>query len=137
MSRSGYDDGDGEQWDLIRWRGQVASAMRGKRGQQFFRDLVAALDAMPEKKLITDELECKDGVCALGALGRARGMDMSKLDPDDTWTVGEAFDIAHQLAAEVVYMNDEAGWRYIGTETPEVRWQRMRDWAASKIKETK
>ena len=31
MSRSGYEDGL-EMWDLIRWRGAVASAIRGKRG---------------------------------------------------------------------------------------------------------
>jgi len=35
MSRSGYvDNGDIEQWDLIRWRGAVASAIRGKRGEE-------------------------------------------------------------------------------------------------------
>ena len=59
MSRSGYtdyDDSDFANWNHIRWRGQVASATRGKRGQQFFRDLIAALDAMPTKVLITDDL---------------------------------------------------------------------------------
>ncbi len=29
MSRSGYND-DGTEWDLIRWRGAVASAVRGQ-----------------------------------------------------------------------------------------------------------
>lgn len=62
MSRSGYtDDGD----NVAMWRGQVASATRGKRGQRFFRDLVAALDAMPEKRLIRDALEADGEVCAI------------------------------------------------------------------------
>ncbi len=43
MSRSGYcDDGPSdqeEQWAMIRYAGQLASAKRGKRGQQFFREL--------------------------------------------------------------------------------------------------
>ena len=38
MSRSGYSD-DLDNWDLIRWRGQVSSAIRGKRGQGFLREL--------------------------------------------------------------------------------------------------
>ena len=121
------------------WRGQVASAVRGKRGQKFFRELVEALDAMPEKRLITDDLIKEGEVCALGALGLKRGIDVSQLDPEDTETVGAKFDIARQLAAETVYMNDEAGiGKYVDgkyvEETPEMRWQRMRDWAASKIK---
>jgi hypothetical protein len=47
MSRSQYIDDCDDNWQLIRWRGMVASAIRGKRGQQFLKDLLAALDAMP------------------------------------------------------------------------------------------
>lgn len=56
MSRSGYSD-DLDSWSMIRWRGAVTSATRGARGQAFFREMLAALDAMPEKKLIADDLE--------------------------------------------------------------------------------
>jgi hypothetical protein len=133
MSRSGYVDGDDyDQWATIKWRGVVASATRGKRGQQFFRDLLAALDAMPVKELIRDELETETGaVCAIGALGKARGVDMKGLDPEDSERVSATFDIARQLACEVVYMNDEAEYR---SETPSQRWERMRAWVASQIK---
>lgn len=41
---------------MIRWRGAVASAIRGKRGQAFLREMLAALDAMPEKRLIAGSL---------------------------------------------------------------------------------
>lgn len=60
MSRSGYSD-DCE--NIAMWRGVIASATRGKRGQRFFRDLVTALDAMPEKALVAgDWRETKVGV---------------------------------------------------------------------------
>ncbi len=132
MSRSGYTDDYDDNWSLIKWRGVVASAMRGKRGQAFFRDLLAALDAMPAKRLIGDELVREDSVCAIGALGRARGIDMTHIDPDDPGAVAGAFNIATPLVQEVVWMNDEAGRL---NETPEQRWSRIRAWVASQIKQ--
>jgi hypothetical protein len=130
MSRSGYCDDFDDPLILGRWRGQVASAIRGKRGQALLRDLLASLDAMPSKRLITDELETVDGeFCALGVLGKSRGMDMTNIDPEDPDRVGKEFGIAHQLAAEIVYMNDEGYY----AETPEKRWERMREWVAKHI----
>lgn len=131
MSRSNYSD-DIDQWALIRWRGAVNSATVGKRGQQFFRDLLAALDALPEKKLIANELvENSSGcVCALGALGKVRGIPMENIDPEDSDTVADAFGIADALAREVVYMNDEYGpW----DETPEHRFARVRKWVERQL----
>lgn len=130
MSRHGYsDDCDGDS-NLQPWRGVIASATRGRRGQAFFRALVDALDAMPEKRLVADELETKAGeVCALGCLGKARGVDMTGIDTEDWGKLSELFDIAPQLAQEVMYVNDELGYR----ATPEHRWEIVRDWAAKQI----
>lgn len=74
MSRSGYID-DCEQWDLIRWRGQVASAMRGKHGQAFLLETWKAMQSLPERKLISGELvdEYDGSICAIGAVGKIRG----------------------------------------------------------------
>ena len=130
MSRSGYNEDIEDNWQLIRWRGMVASSIRGKRGQKFLTDLLAALDAMPEKRLIRDELESQGEVCAIGALGLAKGIDMADIDPEDPPQVASAFDIAECLAQEVVYENDEGSWQ---KETPEQRWTRMRKWVAAKI----
>lgn len=130
MSRSGYIDDYDDDLQLGRWRGMVASATRGKRGQKLFRDLLAALDAMPEKALITEELEADGNVCALGALGLQRDIDMANLDPEEPEHVAAAFDIATCLAQEIVYMNDEWGGR---NETPEQRWARMRGWVSKQI----
>ena len=101
MSRSGYsDDYNDEHGALAMWRGRILSATKGKRGQQFFRDLVAALDAMPEKRLIANSLEDDDtgAVCALGCLAKAKG---AVLDPDDTTDydkLGATFNIAPCLS---------------------------------------
>lgn len=165
MSRSGYCDDIDDTLAHGRWRAQVRSATRGKRGQKLLRDMLAALDAMPEKRLAPFELEIsaeadarhaarwaeitksdtsyyfehvlrrapgvREGdVCALGAVGKMRGMDMSDLDPEDPDTVAGAFDVAAPLAREIVYMNDEVS-SY--SETPEQRWTRMRAWVARQI----
>lgn len=131
MGRSGYsDDYDMENWSLIRWRGQVASAIRGKRGQAFLRELIDALDAMPEKRLIADELQAGNQVCAIGSVGVRRGIDMTKLDPEDYDGLAGTFGIAHQLVQEIEWMNDEGPpWN----ATPEIRWQYMRKWAEKQL----
>lgn len=133
MSRSGYND-DLDPLDLGRWRGQVASATRGKRGQKLFIDLLKALDDMPVKRLVSDELITTEGeFCTLGVLGKARGLDVADIDPEDSEEVAKQFDIADQLAREIVFMNDE-GWY---GETPEQRYVRMRNWVAEQIKPAK
>jgi hypothetical protein len=130
MSRSGYTDECENTWDMIRWEGARKAAIRGRRGQAFFRDLIAALDAMPEKVLIANELEADGEVCALGALGRQRGMDMQELDPEEPKQVAAAFGISQTLARETVYINDEDGCY---GETPERRWHRVRQWAERQL----
>ena len=155
MSRSGYTDYDGDEDALAmgRWYGRMRSAMRGKRGQQFLRDLIAALDVMPVKRLIAGELRDSDGeVCAIGSVGVRRGVDMSSLcyseggTPDDGWysdwecdavenaeLIASWMDIAPCLALEVMDVNDDHGPR---DETPEQRWARVRRWVAKQIRVT-
>jgi hypothetical protein len=131
VSRSGYSDDYDDQWALIRWRGAVASSIRGKRGQAFLIEMRDALDALPEKKLVAMELEIEGSVCAIGAVGRARGVDMASIDPEDYSRVAATFGIAEPLAQEIVWMNDEGG-NY--QETGERRFARMRTWLDKTIK---
>lgn len=169
MSRSGYVD-DGEQWDMIRWRGAVNSAIRGKRGQAFLRELRDALDAMPEKRLVSGafrrnepeivpktvwtgdwrnkrkeivNIERPCGVCTLGSVLVARGTDDARLGElneaiEDSYgselseIVAKEVGIAPALAAEVMYMNDEYT-HDPDKESPEDRWQRIRDWVEKQI----
>ena len=130
MSRSGYSDEIDDQWALIRWRGAVKSAIRGKRGQAFLREMATALDAMPDKSLIAEELEQDGEVCALGAVGKARGIDMGPIDPEEYEVVSKTFGIPDALAREIMYEND-CDWR---DETPQQRWERIRNWVDKQIK---
>jgi hypothetical protein len=136
MSRSGYTEDYDEQYPNAGWlyRANIDRAIKGKRGQTFLRDLLAALDAMPEKRLISESLVAPEiGVCAIGSLGQRRGINMDSINPDDAVTVGKVFDIAECLAREVVFENDEG--YFSGRETPEHRWTRMRAWVVAQIKE--
>lgn len=131
MSRSGYSDDCDDQWAMIRWRGAVTSAIRGQRGQKFLREMATALDSLPEKALITEELEQDGAVCALGSVGKMRGIDMSNVDPEDYDSVAAMFGIPHALAQEIMWINDE--W---GGATPEERWKEVREWVRREIKTT-
>jgi hypothetical protein len=122
MSRSGYSD-DCADWQLIQWRGAVASAKRGKRGQALLLEMWRAMQALPEHKLIAGDLEANGAVCALGALGKARGLDMARIDPEDHEAVAAAFGVAHALACEIMWMNDEGS-----PDDPEARYAAMKKW---------
>lgn len=125
MSRSGYSD-DCENVQL--WRGAVRRATIGYRGQHLLKKLLAALDAMPTKRLIADDIKNEAGeVCALGALDP----NAESYDDED---LAKHFGVARALAAEIVYENDEhfPYWTK-QTETPEQRWTRMRAWVAAQI----
>jgi hypothetical protein len=133
MSRSGYGD-DGDYYNL--YRGTVDRALAGKRGQAFLRDMLAAMNAMPEKRLIAYGFEIAGEVCAIGTVTKARGIDMSDIDVDDHDYVGYVaamrLDIAESMAREIMYINDDAHDR--SDETPEQRFTRVRAWAESRIK---
>lgn len=137
MSRSGYTDDYDDNWSLIMYRGAVTSALRGRRGQQFLRELVNALEALPERKLVEGEFEVSGSYCALGALGRLRGFDLSDLDPEDAPRVAERFDIAESLAREVVYINDEHLQPLWDNTDPAHRWEVVHKWALKNLKEDK
>lgn len=146
MSRSGYSD-DCDGWDLIRWRGAVASAIRGKRGQAFLREALAALDALPEKRLVSNDLVVVDGdddlaeetnVCLLGAVGLGRRLDLRGIDPEDREKVAGIFGIPYSFACEIMHENDEHfSWdieqRRSVPETPEQRFMRMRRWIEASL----
>lgn len=158
MSRSGYTDDCDDHWQHIRWRGAVRSAINGARGQAFLRELADLMDAMPEKRLIANELQSADGeFCTLGVVGQARGIDMSKIDPEDPEQVAAAFNIAAAMAQEIVFENDEYldDFRWVDVEVfgplrpferreqsfrqpianlEEKRWKHVRKWVAANLK---
>lgn len=144
MSRSGYSDDIDDLWASIRWSGAVKSAIRGKRGQAFLREMLAQLDAMEDKRLVAYQIVGPKGeCCALGCVAKARGIDVSDLNPpmdemgrvdkyeiddEDTDVLAARLGISRSMAREIVYLNDE--W---GDNSPEQRWHRMRAWVVSHL----
>jgi hypothetical protein len=137
MSRSGYSD-DCTSNSLNVWRGAVASALRGKRGQSFLREFIETLDAMPVKELAAHSFQDEDGkVCALGSVCVARGVPMTGfidgMEEMDRDKVGSALNIAPAMAAEIVWMNDEGTHWRCDDESGAARWKRMRAWAVENL----
>lgn len=130
MSRSVYSE-DCDHWSLIRWRGAVQSATRGKRGQQLIKDLIEALEKMETKILIAHDFMRCGQVCALGAVGVARGLndEIEELDPESSEEVAKLLNIAPALVREIEYINDEWDCR----ETPAQRWERVCKWAKQQL----
>jgi hypothetical protein len=166
MSRSGYTDECGD--DPLahgRWRQAVKRSIQGKRGQALLQELAVALDEMEDKRLYPGSFATADGeFCTLGALGAKRGTKMADLgdeDDCDPALVGERFDIAAAMAAEIMYMNDEYAvdcWKWVTVEIcgpmrpcypdwgrhtrevriyneshPQERWKKMRAWVAENL----
>ena len=110
MSRSGYSDDNDDPLAPGRWRQAVKRSLEGKRGQALLIELVAALDAMEDKRLYAGNFATADGeFCTLGVLGAKRGTKMDDLgdeDDCDPVEVAQRFGIAPAMAAEIMYMND-------------------------------
>jgi hypothetical protein len=135
MSRHGYTDDCEDTWAMIRWCGAVKRTLRGKPGQSFLRELLAAMDALPEPRLVASELEhpSTGEVCALGSVGRARGLDMSAVDVENYEEVAKLFGISETLAREVMFHNDDF-YQSNRIGEAERRFQRVREWVLSEIR---
>ena len=138
MSRSGYTEiDDGE---FCPYRGSVARALRGKRGQAALVKIAEALDAMPVKGLAKGSFQKDCNPCTLGALAASLGIDMIDVEPAvdeygvddvDAVKVGKRLNIAPAMAREIMYENDDC------YGTPQERWEYMRKWVAREIREVK
>ena len=141
MSRSGYDENYDPGWSnaVELYRANVDRAFKGKRGQKFLRELLAALDAMPVKRLIAHDTVREGEFCALGVVCAQRGLKMEISEFDNAEWLAHTLKIARPLAAEIVHVNDEyirtvfrMHWKTI-MPTPEERWTYMRAWVAEQI----
>jgi len=134
MSRHGYSD-EYEQPGYGMYRGRVASAMRGKRGQRLLCELRDALDAMTDRRLIKDWFIFNGQACALGVLALSRGIPYAeKIDGDDHDYLAKLFDIAPCMVQEIEYRNDEYVWDRDLTDSPVERWEVMREWVSENIR---
>lgn len=135
MGRHGMVEDCDHTWSFICFRGAVKKAIEGKRGQAFLKELIAALDSMPNKVLIAEELEHEGEYCAMGAVGAARGIDMSEIDVHDYDAIAKIFGIAPTLVREIEFENDTAAYYAKPEEQGAKRWQIVRNWAESQLKD--
>ena len=152
MSRSGLWEPDFTDRDDIlafgRWRAATKSALRGKRGQKFLRELLATLDAMPDKRLIEGELVTPEGeVCAVGSYLRAKSLNPEGIDYYDYDAIADVCGVNPKVIQELEYHNDAYGREWVpvpnvGThhesmriDSPEKRWREIRSWVTGHITE--
>jgi hypothetical protein len=139
MSRLYFDD----DWDYNvegLQQGWLRSAIRGKRGQQFLRELVTALDALPTPELCCGALEdAQTGCCcAFGAVRRLRGPENVNLwfHPEEEdmspYNLAEPFGVSNTLAWAVVQANEEMAESNT-EQARRRRWADVRAWAAGHL----
>jgi hypothetical protein len=122
------------------WHANLRRTMQSKRGQAFLHELLEALDALPQKRLIQGAMQQGGEVCVLGAVGLKRSMDLNDVDCHDHDAIADAFGISSMLAQEIAYWNDQgmeacllgltdgAGWK---KNTPEDRFAFVRAWVVA------
>lgn len=87
------------------------------------------MEGMEQKELIENSLE-KDGqYCALGVVGKSRGIDLRRLDPDDYDHLAKVFGISAALVQEIEWINDQWSAKY-----PWMRWDYVYTWVRENIK---
>ena len=130
--RINYSDEEDWPGQFELWQGNCERSLRGRQGQQELKELKAALLALPDKSLLYKTLYDEEGgVCAVGAYGRHKGLDLTKFDVDsETDEVGIEAGMPKLVAWKVVEMNDILFDR---TFTPEQRYEGMLAWVESKI----
>ena len=131
MSRSGLVEADDcDNYNL--YRANVRRSIRGKKGQAFLREMADAMDSMPVKELIAEELIDEEGnCCAIGTVCKSRGLSVKSVDSTDPESVGKLVGISRLMAAEIEFENDDDfGFE---VETPAKRWTRMRKWIDSNL----
>jgi len=144
MSRIDYYESDGPDTSGL-WFASMRKGMRGARGQAALRELEAALLALPERRLIEDEMCDGEGVCAAGALLLKRATDRGEdrkaaLDRiAGTWgdldagiayrPLAKELGIGATLAWAIMEVNDED----CGGMEPEDRYAAVLDWVRRNI----
>lgn len=148
MSRfDSYDDYDGPDMSGL-WWDSFRRAVNSERGQRTLREIEAALLAMPEHKLIADELaDGNGGVCAVGAVAAYRRVQdgqswddaVLSLPPIDSghetaYYASTSLRMAKTIAWEMAQINDDGDRWAPDHWTPEQRHAAVLAWVRKRIK---
>jgi hypothetical protein len=153
--RIGYSDEEDFPGQFGLWQGNCQRSLHGKAGQVALRELESALLALPEKRLIAEQLQDDWGdVCAIGAVAMQRNAITEEMKADaeyDMERIGEDLGMPRLVAWKVVEQNDlqfngndlvllEGPYRWPAEQpyayvpiTPEQRYERMLAWVQSQI----
>lgn len=160
--RIGYSENEDYPGQFDLWQANCRRSLQGRAGQAILRELESALVALPDKRLIEDELEAEGDVCAWGALKVYRGEAISDDDRElatyDMEAVGVELGAPRLVAWKVVEVNDlQSRGRYVDVagptkvewgmrrrerlnifiaETPAERYERVLAWVRRQIRQT-
>lgn len=123
---SGYDNCECEENVAGLFRSILQRAASGKRGKKLLEDIVQAMMALSEPRLLSDNLEVDGEVCALGAVLRARNIVLNHIDCNAPG-IARALDAPETLVREIISVNDDEFG--LTVETPEERFKRFGSWA--------
>lgn len=110
MSRISYSDDPDYPGQFELWQANCRRSLKGKAGQAALRELETALLALPEKRLIAEQLFDDEGeVCAIGALAKHKGQltdDLRAWGEREMEEVGVHLGMPRLVAWKVVELND-------------------------------
>jgi hypothetical protein len=136
--RISYTDEEDFPGQFGLWQGNCQRSLSGKQGQAALRELEAALVALPSKRLIANELDNGQDVCAIGALVRYKKIT-PLADPEyEMEQVGIECGMPRLVAWTVVEINDnELDFRYVDGKrvdcTPEERYETILKWIRKQL----
>jgi hypothetical protein len=136
--RIGYSDEEDYPGQFGLWQGNCSRSLSGRNGQASLRELEAALVALPSKRLIANELDDGEDVCAIGALVRYK-QHTPKADPEcEMEDIGVECGMPRLVAWKVVELNDiELDYRWTGGSrvpyTPEERYISVLQWVRKQL----
>jgi hypothetical protein len=133
MGRAADYDGDGAVPEGL-WFARFRRATQSKRGIARLKEIAAILDAMPQKRLIAEALTKEGDCCFVGAVCKAKNVEMTEGECDifDTASAGKDAGIPWTLAWEMAALNDEK----LRNLTPEDRWIAARAWVDDLLRKT-
>lgn len=138
ISYSDEEDYPG-QFDL--WQANCRRSIHGKAGQASLRELEAALVAMPSKRLIAEELDNGEDVCAIGALVRYKQITPIADADFEMEEVGMECGLPRLVAWKVVELNDvelsdhmwDSAKQAYRQRTPEERYTSVLSWVQRQL----
>ena len=140
--RISYTDEEDYPGQLELWQANCNRSIQGKAGQASLLELEAALLAMPSKRLIAEELDNGEDVCAIGALVRYKQITPMADAEFEMEAVGVECGMPPLVAWKVVELNDielsDHKWdstaRQYRQRTPEERYTSVLAWVQRQLK---